>query len=52
MTINGDITDSNLPSSVITIKMKKLTNFKMCVTIREDFNPNIVAMSLWLVFVK
>ena len=44
--------DSNLPSSVITIKMKKQTNFKMCGTIREDFNPNNVAMSLWLVFVK
>ena len=24
----------------------------MCGTIREDFNPNNVAMSLWLVFVK
>jgi len=24
----------------------------MCGTIRKDFNPNNVAMSLWLVFVK
>ena len=44
--------DSNLPSSVITIELKKQTNFKMCGTIREDFYPNNVAMSLWLVFVK
>ena len=31
---------------------KTQTNVKMCGTIREDFNPNNVAMSLWLVFIK
>ena len=31
---------------------KKKKNFKTCGTISEDFNPNNVAMSLCLVFVK
>ena len=48
------IKDSNLSSFVITIelKTKKKKNFKTCGSIREDFNPNNVAMNLWLVFIK
>ena len=30
----------------------KQNNFKTCDTIREDFNPDNVAISLWLVFMK
>ena len=57
MSINGDIKDSNLPSFIITIKLKKKKKKKSKQTSKqvvqlEAFNPNNVAMGLWLVFIK
>ena len=58
MSINGDIKDSNLPSFIITIKLKKKKKKKKSkqtskqVVQLEAFNPNNVAMGLWLVFIK